>query len=451
MVGRGLVIHSGCIMALSESEHGQAAAAQERGPNPPTQPKKARPRVVIIGAGFGGLAAADALAGVDADVIVIDSKNHHCFQPLLYQVATAALSPADVAWPIRAILRRQANAQVFLGQVQGIDTVARCVQADSTTVPYDFLVIATGVTHSYFGHDDWAAVAPGLKGIEDAREIRRKFLLAFERAETAKSDAEIGRLLTFVIVGGGPTGVEMAGAMAEVARRTLARDFRHIDPRRSRIVLVEAGPRLLPAFPENLSAYAERSLKRMGVEVLTSTAVTECDASGVSLGKERIPAATIIWAAGVKASPAADWLGIAADRAGRIAVAPDLSVPGHPDIFAIGDVAAVKRENGNPVPGIAPAAKQMGRYVGAVIAARIAHAPAPAPFHYRHDGDLATIGRKSAVVSFNKLQLTGFLGWVFWSVAHIYFLIGLRNRIVVAINWLWDYVTFQRGARLISR
>jgi NADH dehydrogenase len=409
-----------------------------------------RPQVVIIGGGFAGLEAARALAHAPVDIILLDRQNHHCFQPLLYQVATAALSPADVAWPIRFILRRQANVRVFLAQVSGIDPVARVVHAGLLKVPYDYLVIASGVTHSYFGHGEWAKAAPGLKSIEDARDIRARFLLAFERAEIAETENERRNLLTFVIVGGGPTGVEMAGAMAEVANKTLQDDFRRIDPRMSRIVLIEAGPRILPTLPENLSRYAQASLERMGVEVLTSTKVTGCDDQGVSLGDKRIDASTIVWAAGVVASPAARWIGAEHDRAGRILVEPDLSVPARTNIFIAGDLAAVRDEAGHAVPGIAPAAKQMGRYAGRVIAARVAGRAEPKPFRYRHYGDLATVGRKAAVVKLGRFELTGFLGWWFWGVAHIYFLIGLRNRFVVALTWLWSYLTFRRGARLIS-
>ena len=411
---------------------------------------QSRPRVVIAGAGFGGLQAAKALANVDADVVVVDTYNHHCFQPLLYQVATAALSPADVAWPIRAILRKQKNARVAMTRVTAVDLAARCVHTSEIDLPYDYLVLATGATHSYFGHDDWAPFAPGLKHIADATEIRRRFLLAFERAEVVEDDAERMRLLTFVIVGGGATGVEMAGAIAEVARRTLRHDFRRIDPQTSRIVLIEAGPRLLPTFPEALSNYAMRSLQDMGVTVELNRMVTGCDAHGVTVDGGRIEAATVVWAAGVVASPAAQWIGAEHDRAGRIKVNPDLTVPGHLEIFAIGDTASVTDRDGHPVPGIAPAAKQMGSYVGKVIAARIQNRPVPAPFAYHHLGDLATIGRKSAVVKLGVFQLTGFLGWVFWSAVHVYFLIGLRNRFVVALNWLWSYMTFQRGARLIG-
>jgi len=409
-----------------------------------------RPKVVIVGAGFGGLEAAKALSRVAVDVTVIDRQNHHCFQPLLYQVATAALSPAEIAWPIRHILRQQRNATVLMAQVSGIDLAGRFVQTGAGPISYDYLVIATGATHSYFGHDDWVDFAPGLKRIEDATRIRRSILLAFEQAELAHDDAERQRLLTFVIVGGGATGVEMAGAVAEIARQTLAKDFRRIDPRSSRIILLEAGPRVLPTLPEDLSAYAERTLTRMGVDVRTSTRVTNCDRRGVDLDRGRIDASTIIWAAGIVASPAARWLGAEHDPAGRVLVRPDLSVPNHPEIFVIGDAAAARDEKGAMAPGVAPAAKQMGRYVGRLIAARVAGESSPAPFRYRSVGELATIGRRAAVVKFGKLRLKGFVGWLFWSLAHIYFLIGVKNRFIVAFTWLWDYVTFHRGARLIT-
>ncbi|MBV1697646.1 MAG: NAD(P)/FAD-dependent oxidoreductase [Hyphomicrobiales bacterium] len=412
-----------------------------------------RPQVVIVGAGFGGLQAAKALANAPVDIALVDTYNHHCFQPLLYQVATAALSPADVAWPIRAIVRTQKNVRVIMARVTGVDVQARRVHTSEIDLPYDYLVLATGSTHSYFGHDDWAPFAPGLKHIADATEIRRRFLLAFERAEVVEDEAERARLLTFVVVGGGATGVEMAGAIAEVARRTLRHDFRRIDPRTSRTILLEAGPRLLPSFPKHLSDYAMRSLQKMGVEVELNRTVTGCDAHGVSLGGDggnRIEAATVVWAAGVVASAAALWIGAEHDRAGRVKVNADLTVSGRPEIFAVGDTASVLDRDGRPVPGIAPAAKQMGSYAGKAIAARVLGQPAPAPFAYRHLGELATIGRKSAVVKLGFFQLTGFLGWLFWSAIHIYFLIGLRNRFVVAINWLWSYVTFQRGARLIG-
>jgi NADH dehydrogenase len=409
-----------------------------------------RPQVVIVGAGFGGLEAAKALRRAAVDVTVIDRVNHHCFQPLLYQVATAALSPADVAWPIRHILRGQSNATVLMAEVTGVDTARkRVLLCKADAVAYDYLIIATGAMHSYFGHDDWAEVAPGLKRIEDATRIRGRILLAFERAELVRDDAERRRLLTFVIVGGGATGVEMAGAIAEIARQTLAKDFRRIDPRNSRIVLLEAGPRVMPALPPRLSDYAARALTRLGVEVLTSTRVVGCDRRGVDLEAGRIDAGTIIWAAGIVASPAGRWLEAAQDRAGRVIVEPDLSVPNKPDVFVIGDTAAAYDREGKPLPGVATTAKQMGRYVGKLIIARLAGRALP-PFRYRHPGDFAAIGRRHAIARIGPITMTGFLAWAVWSAAHIYFLIGLRHRLIVAFSWLWDYITFQRGARLIT-
>jgi len=408
-----------------------------------------RPNVVIVGAGFGGLEAARALSRAPVEVTVVDRQNHHCFQPLLYQVATAALSPADVAWPIRHILRKQANATVLMAEVRGVDTGKKLLLTDQVDIPYDYLVLATGATHPYFGHDEWADVAPGLKRIEDATRIRRRILIAFERAEIAADAAERARLLTFLIVGGGATGVEMAGAIAEVARQSLAMDFRRIDPTAARIVLIEAGPRIMPALPENLSDYVRRTLAKKGVEVMTSARVVACDARGVDLESGRLDAGTIIWAAGVVASPAAQWLAAEQDRAGRVRVNADLSVPGHPDVFVIGDTAVVTDQPN--IPGTAPGAKQMGAWVGRLIAARAAGQKPPPPFRYRHQGDLATIGRHAAVVKLGRLELTGFLGWLFWSLVHIYFLIEVRDRFIVAFTWLWDYVTFQRGARLITR
>src|SRR6476646_8199386 len=407
-------------------------------------------KVVIVGAGFGGLEAAKALRHADAEVVVIDRHNHHCFQPLLYQVATAALSPADIAWPIRHILRSQRNATVLMEKVLGIDAEERLVRAESGEVPYDYLVIAAGAQHSYFSHDEWAAYAPGLKRIEDATTIRRKILTAFERDELTQDNNEQQRLLTFVIVGGGSTVVEIAGAIADVALQTLAAYVRRIDPRRARIILIEAGSRVLPTFPSRLSDYVRKTLERSGVEVRTDTLVTDCDAQGVDLKNGRIDSETIIWAAGVTASPAAQWLGAETDASGRVKVAKDLSAPDNPNIFVIGDTASVLDEQGRPVPGIAPAAKQMGKYVAKVIYARITGSKQPGPFRYIHFGDLATIGRRAAVVKLGRLELKGFVAWAFWSVAHIYFLIGLRYRFLVAINWAWDYITFQRGARLIT-
>ncbi len=409
-----------------------------------------RIRVVIVGAGFGGLEAAKALRRTPADVLVIDRNNHHCFQPLLYQVATAALSPADIAWPIRHILRDQPNTEVLMEEITGVDPQRKVLHTNFGEVPYNVLVIATGAMHSYFGRDEWSEYAPGLKRIEDATRIRRSILIAFEHAEISTDADEQRRLLTFVIIGGGATGVEMAGAIAEIAWQTLAADFHRIDPRSAHIMLIEAGPRLLSTFPPEQSDYARGTLMRAGVTVMTDTMVTKCDSRGVDLNSGRLDAGTIIWAAGVTASPAARWLGAGADRAGRVKVNPDLSLPGHPEIFVIGDTATVNDAKGRPVPGIAPAAKQMGQYVAKVIAARIAGRAAPAPFRYMHLGELATIGRHAAVVKLGRLELKGFIGWLFWSVAHIYFLIGLRNRFIVAFSWLWSYLTFQRGARLIT-
>lgn len=410
-----------------------------------------RPRVVIIGAGFGGVQLARGLADAAVDVVLVDQHNYHCFQPLLYQVATAVLSPADIAWPIRHILARQSNLTMLMARAEGVDRAARIVQTSEGPIPYDILVLATGATYAYFGHDEWADAAPGLKDIEDATRLRRRILLAFERAETTRNDAERRRLLTFAVIGGGPTGVEMAGAIAEVARHALAPDFRNVDPRTARILLIEAGPRLLPALPGDLSAYAARRLEKMGVEVLTGRAVVSITEHQVTLADGTvIDTATTVWAAGVKASAAGRWLGAETDRAGRCLVTDHLTLPGAPDIFVIGDTASVKDADGKPVPGIAPAAKQMGDYVARVIRARLDGEADMKPFRYRHQGDLATIGRNAAVVKLGRVELTGFLGWMFWGVVHVYFLIGTRNRLAVGATWLWNYVTNQRTARLIT-
>lgn len=413
------------------------------------QDTAAKRRVVILGAGFGGLTAAMRLRGVEADVTVIDRHNHHLFQPLLYQVATAALSPADIAAPIRGILARHANADVVLGTVTGVDVEGRAVLIGERRIGYDQLIVATGARESYFGHNDWAATTLGLKSIDDATAMRRRILIAFEHAEDSMDEAERRGLLSFVIIGGGPTGVELAGAIAELARAALPCDFRHIDPATARVVLVEAGPRLLPSFPADLSQAAAQALTGLGVELRLGTAVTACDANGVNLGDERIESRTVIWAAGVAASPAARWLGVAPQRGGRVAVGSDLSLPDHPEIFVIGDTAHVTAPQG-PLPGVAPVAKQQGAYVARVIAARLAGKPPPAAFRYRDFGNLATIGRRKAVVNFGRVRLTGRPAWLLWGMAHIYFLIGFRNRIVVAADWLWSYVTYQRGARLIT-
>lgn len=415
-------------------------------------PALRRPRVVIVGAGFGGLEAARALRRVPAEVTLVDRRNHHLFQPLLYQVATAALSPGDIAWPIRTVFRGQRNVTVLLAAATGVDLDARLlrIDGDGGAIPYDVLVLATGATHGYFGHEDWARFAPGLKTIEDATELRRRLLLAFERAELAEDPSERERQLTFAVIGGGPTGVELAGAISELARHTLRGEFRRIDTRAARVLLIEAGPRVLGNLPATLSATARASLERMGVTVTTDDPVTGVGTEGVTLASGLVPAATIFWAAGVRASSAAEWLGTQADRAGRVVVAPDLSVPGHPEVFVIGDTAAATDSTGRPVPGIAPAAKQMGHFVGRVVAARVAGRSPPRAFAYRHHGDLATVGRRSAVVALDGIRLTGLIGWWFWGLAHVWYLIGFRSRIVVAFNWLWSYLTFQRGARLIT-
>jgi NADH dehydrogenase len=415
---------------------------------PEKSPRRAH--VVIVGAGFGGLAAARRLAGQPVDVTIIDQRNYHLFQPLLYQVATAALSPADVAWPIRSIFANHANIRVVLGKVEGIDLEKRKVKSDRISVNYDHLILATGSYHSYFGHDEWAMNAPGLKRIIDATEIRKRILLAFELAEVGMSEEERRRQLTFVIVGGGPTGVEMAGAIVELARFTLARDFRNIDPGSARVILVEAGDRLLRAFPEKLSAYAKGELERLGVEVLLNQKVEVRSDEGAFVGDMLIASATVIWAAGVAVPNLRNWLPVEADRTGRIAVGPDLSLPGHPEVFVVGDAAAVAWKDGLTVPGLAPAAKQGGRYVADVIMAAALGSNKPPPFRYRHQGNLATIGRHAAIADFGRIKLTGALAWWLWGLAHIYFLIGVRAPMLVAAQWFWAYLTFGRGARLIT-
>lgn len=409
-----------------------------------------RPRIVIVGAGFGGLSAAHALGGANADVTVIDRRNYHLFQPLLYQVATAALSPAQIASPIRAILRRAANVRVVLGRVSGVDKQRRVVKLEDREIEYDYLVLATGSRHAYFGHDEWEHAAPGLKKIDDATGIRRRILMAFEHAELMAPAEDRQRFLTFVVIGAGPTGVEMAGAIAELAHVALRHDFRTIDPREARIVLVEAGPRILPAFPPALSAAAQKALERLHVEVRLGTPVSNCDESGVTIGDEPLAAATIVWAAGVAASPAARWLGTEMDRVGRAVVGPDLTVPGHPEIFVIGDTALASGRDGKPLPGLAPVAKQQGAYVAKVLRARLAGKNLPPPFRYRDWGTLATIGRRAAVADFGWLRLHGTIAWLLWGLVHVSFLIGFRNRFVVMLDWIWSYLTFQSGARLIT-
>ena len=417
-----------------------------------------QPRVVIVGAGFGGLEAALKLGRAPVHVTVIDRNNHYVFQPLLYQVATAYLSPADITAPIRTVLRRQRNTEVLLAEATAVDVAQRQVRVrDEITgaersVPYDYLVLATGAGESYFGRDDWAAFAPSLKTIPDATALRRRVLLAFEEAELlATSDPErVRSLLTFVIVGGGPTGVELAGAIAELAHRTLRGDFRHIDVTSARIVLVEALPRLLNTFPESLSEKATRKLEKLGVEVRTGGRVEEVDADGVIVAGERIASRTVIWAAGVKASPAGAWIGAETDRAGRVLVNGDLSVPDHPEIFVLGDTASAMGDGGKPLPGVAPVAMQQGRYVGRTIRARVERRENPRPFKYFNKGNLATIGRSYAIADFGFARVSGFIAWVLWLGVHILYLIGFRNRLLVMLQWAWEYFTYEHGARIIT-
>jgi NADH dehydrogenase len=408
--------------------------------------------VVIVGAGFGGLEVARSLAQAPVRITVVDRRNHHLFQPLLYQVATASLAPSEVAWPIRSLLRDRKNVTTFLGNVVGVDPRAKNVLLeDGEPIPFDTLILATGAWHAYFGHDEWEPFAPGLKTIEDATAIRGRVLTAFERAERATDEAERAQYLTFVIVGGGPTGVELAGTIAELAHDTLRNDFRLFDTRNARVVLVEAGPRILPGFRESLSAYARRALTGLGVEIRLGQAVTRCMDGGVEVEGRLLPAKTILWAAGVAASPAAKWLDVEADRAGRILVEADLTVPGYPFIFAIGDTAHVEMSNGVLVPGLAPAAKQEGFYAANTIKARLRGENSPLPFSYKDAGSLATIGKSAAVADFGWIRLRGRLAWWLWGVAHIYFLIGVRHRLSVILNWLWIYFTGQRSARLITQ
>src|SRR5215469_8410609 len=408
------------------------------------------PRVVIVGGGFGGLTCAAALRHTPVDVTLIDRANHHLFQPLLYQVATASLSPGDIAAPIRSLFREALNIRVLYGAVTGVDARAQLVELGENRIPYDYLVLASGATHGYFGKDQWQGLAPGLKRLEDATEIRRRLLTAFERAELTEDSAERAALLTFLVVGGGTTGVELAGAIAELARWGMQKDFRRFDPASTRIVLVQSAPRILPSFPEALSAVAQRSLEQLGVEVLTGHRVDTIDETGVSVCGEHIPARTVLWAAGVVASPAARWLGAAADHAGRVILGPDLSVPGANNVFAIGDTAASKGWAGRDVPGLAPAAKQAGAYVARTIGARVAGRPTPPPFKYHHRGNLATIGRKSAVVNFGDLRLWGAPAWWLWGMVHVGLLVGARNRVATVVNWFWSYVTFRSAIRLIT-
>jgi NADH:ubiquinone reductase (H+-translocating) len=408
--------------------------------------------VVIVGAGFGGLAAAQGLAGAGVRITIIDQRNHHLFQPLLYQVGTASLATSEIAWPIRHLMRKRREVTTLLGVVTGIDTQSRTVSLeDGGTTNYDTLVLATGARHAYFGHDEWEPYAPGLKTLEDATTIRRRVLLSFERAERETDPEQRAALLTFVIVGGGPTGVELAGAIAELAHQNLPGEYRHIDTRRARVVLIEAGPRILPSFTEDLSAYAHASLERLGVDIQLRQAVRECSDQGVIYGDRPLAAKVVLWAAGVRASAAAAWAGLPADNAGRALVEADLTAPGHPEIFVIGDTATINAWHGKPVPGIAPAAKQQGTHVARTIRMRLRGNATPRIFRYQHSGNLATIGRRAAVIDFGWLKLRGWLAWWIWGLAHIYFLIGVRNRLAVALSWLWIYATGSRNACLITQ
>jgi NADH:quinone reductase (non-electrogenic) len=406
-------------------------------------------RVVIVGGGFGGLYAARALGGKNVQVTVVDRRNHHLFQPLLYQVATAALSPGDIAYPIRAALRKQSNARVLLAEATSIDLANHCLVLKDGSVLYDYLILATGARHAYFGHEEWEENAPGLKSLEDALEIRRRILLAFERAERESDEHQRRALLTFVIVGAGPTGVELAGAIAEIARQVMVSDFRAIDPRDARVVLVEAGDRILSTFPVKLSEAAEASLKQLGVDILKNRRVTSIELRRVVLGPETIESETVLWAAGVTASPLAQSLGVPLDRVGRVRVEPDLTVPGHPEVMVIGDLALLIDQNGNPLPGVCPVAIQQGRHVARNILRAIQGLPTEV-FHYHDKGNLATIGRAHAVADLGRLRISGIWAWLAWLFVHVFFLIGFRNRFVVIFEWAWAYFTFQRGARLIT-
>jgi NADH dehydrogenase len=408
-------------------------------------------KVVVIGAGFAGLQFIHDLKHPNLAITLVDRRNHHLFQPLLYQVATTVLATSEIAWPIRHLFRDRRDVETLLGEVVGIDRTERCVLLkDGGRLPFDTLVIATGTRHAYFGNDRWEPFAPGLKTLEDATTIRRRVLLAFELAECEADPARRDALLTFAIIGAGPTGVELAGMIAELAHYTLPREFRRIDTRQARILLIEGGPRVLPVFSAKLSAYAEASLQELGVEVRTASRVTDCSADGVRIGDTSIACRTIIWAAGVQASPAAKWLDAEADRAGRVVVQPDLTIPGDDAVFVVGDTAAVVQD-GKPVPGLAPAAKQQGAYVAKVIRRRLDGKPAPQPFRYWHQGSLATIGKHAAIIEYGRFNFRGWMAWWLWGIAHIYFLIGTRSRFAVAWSWLWTYLSGVHSARLITQ
>ncbi|HEX8255421.1 MAG TPA: NAD(P)/FAD-dependent oxidoreductase [Thermoanaerobaculia bacterium] len=409
-----------------------------------------RPRIVIVGGGFAGLYTARGLKNVDADVTVIDRHNYHLFQPLLYQVATAGLNPSDIAAPIRGILRTQKNVSVLLGEVTSIDVANRRLQlADGSTREYDQLVLATGATHSYFAHPEWERDAPGLKTIDDALEIRRRVLLAFEAAERESDPEKQREMLTFVVIGAGPTGVELAGALSEIARQTMVRDFRNIHPESARIILLEGRERVLPVYPESLSEKARQQLVELGVDVIVNAIVTDVTSTAVKVGERVIPTRTVLWGAGVQASPLARSLGVPLDRAGRVLVEPDLTIPGHPEVFVLGDLAAAQQRDGSFVPGVAPAAIQAGQHTALNLRRAVEGQPLR-PFRYRDKGSLATIGRAAAVADFGKVRFGGFMAWMAWLVIHIFFLIGFRNRFLVITQWAWAYLTYQRGARLIT-
>ena len=415
---------------------------------------KPLPKVFIVGGGFAGIAAAKALAGAPCEVTLVDRRNHHVFQPLLYQVATASLSPADISAPIRTVLRGQANCQVVLGEVTGVDVPNRRLIFPDGHIAYDYLILAAGATHSYFGHDEWAPIAPGLKSVEDATELRRRILLAFEAAEYEGSEAARRAALTFAIVGAGPTGVELAGAIKEIAGQTIPKDYKHIDTRTTRVILFEGADRVLPPFPPELSERAKRDLERMGVEVRLKSVVTNITPEGLSVGDEFIPVRNVFWAAGVKASPLGRSLGVPLDRAGRVVVGPDLTIPGHPEVFITGDMAAAKSaDTGQPVPGVAQGGIQMGHYAGRTIARELAGKATPAdrkPFTYRDKGSMAVIGKAKAVAQIGKLKVGGFVAWFLWGAVHILFLIGFRNRLQVLLSWFWNWLLNARDARLIT-
>jgi len=408
-----------------------------------------RPRIVIIGGGFGGLKAAESLARLPVSITLVDRRNHHTFQPLLYQVATAGLSPAEIAAPIREILARHGNIEVLLGEVYGFDLDRRIVRLHGFDLSYDYFVVAAGASHAYFGHDEWENFAPGLKTIEDALEIRRRVLLAFELAERQAATTGHHEPLSFVIVGAGPTGVELAGTLAEISRRSLRDEFRNINPSQTRIILLEAGPSVLASYPQDLRESARRQLERLGVEVRLNSAVTDVKSGEIQIGSELLPATLVVWAAGVSASPLGRELGSPTYRNGRVLVEADLTLPGHPQVFVIGDLASLKQAEGTLLPGVAPVAMQQGRWVAKQIAADMAGEPRK-PFHYLDKGSLATIGRAAAVANFGKVHISGLLAWLSWLFIHILFLVGFRNRIIVMIQWAWSYFTYDRGARLIT-